>query len=219
MTAPHGPGPGPREIRAVHDEHTITVYQAYAPVIGLPAARDGRFPAEWSRERMTWVKPSFLWMMHRSGWGTKPAQECVLAVRLTREGFEEALGRAVPSSYDRDAHVDARAWKRALKASPVRSQWDPERDVLMRALPYRSLQLGLSGEAARAYADRWTVGITDVTPLVRRIHGLVAAGDVAAATALLPQERLFRPGSEGCRETGSGPGAAAVSRPGGPAAP
>ncbi|MBK3566132.1 DUF4291 family protein [Streptomyces sp. MBT62] len=42
-------------IRAAYSESTITVYQAYSPEIGLPAARDGRFPAAWKRDRMTWV--------------------------------------------------------------------------------------------------------------------------------------------------------------------
>ncbi|EFE68673.1 conserved hypothetical protein [Streptomyces viridosporus ATCC 14672] len=42
-------------IRAVHTDSTVTVYQAYAPEIGLPAAREGRFPAVWKRNRMTWV--------------------------------------------------------------------------------------------------------------------------------------------------------------------
>ncbi|WSW91963.1 DUF4291 domain-containing protein [Streptomyces sp. NBC_00989] len=44
-----------RGIRAVHSESTITVYQAYPPEIGVPAAREGRFPAVWKRDRMTWV--------------------------------------------------------------------------------------------------------------------------------------------------------------------
>lgn len=46
-----------RRIRALHTESTVTVYQAYSPALGVPAARDGRFPAAWKRERMTWIKP------------------------------------------------------------------------------------------------------------------------------------------------------------------
>lgn len=42
-----------RRIRALHTESTVTVFQAYPPAIGLPAARDGRFPAAWKRDRMT----------------------------------------------------------------------------------------------------------------------------------------------------------------------
>jgi len=40
-------------IRALHTASTITVYQAYAPEIGLPAVQEGRFPAAWKRDRMT----------------------------------------------------------------------------------------------------------------------------------------------------------------------
>ncbi|SHN36754.1 protein of unknown function [Actinacidiphila paucisporea] len=47
-------------IRALQTDSTVVVYQAYAPEIGLPAAREGRFPATWQRNRMTWIKPSFL---------------------------------------------------------------------------------------------------------------------------------------------------------------
>ncbi|MGW2256790.1 DUF4291 domain-containing protein [Streptomyces sp. NPDC001780] len=180
-----------RRIRAVHTASTITVYQAYPPAIGLPAARDGRFPAAWKRDRMTWVKPSFLWMMYRCGWGAKEGQETVLAVEIGREGFDWAVGRACLSHYDPGVHADRDAWRRELRHSPVRVQWDPERDLRLNALPYRSLQLGLSGEAAWRYADEWIVSVTDVTPLARRIHGLVRVGgpsELAEAASLLPRE-------------------------------
>jgi hypothetical protein len=42
-------------IRALHTASTITVYQAYPPEIGMPAVRQGRFPAAWKRDRMTWI--------------------------------------------------------------------------------------------------------------------------------------------------------------------
>ncbi|MGW1504036.1 DUF4291 family protein [Streptomyces mirabilis] len=44
-----------RGIRAAYAASTITVYQAYSPEIGLPALRQGRIPAAWKRDRMTWV--------------------------------------------------------------------------------------------------------------------------------------------------------------------
>ncbi|WP_028809512.1 DUF4291 domain-containing protein [Streptomyces sp. 351MFTsu5.1] len=180
-----------RRIRAVHSDSTVTVYQAYSREIGLPAARDGRFPAAWKRDRMTWIKPSFLWMMYRCGWGAKEGQEIVLAVEISREGFDWALRNACLSSYARDVHPDRVAWQRQLKRAPARVQWDPERDLLLQPLPYRSLQLGLSGEAARRYADEWTVSIRDVTPLAHEIHALVGSGDLGSAARLLPQERPY----------------------------
>lgn len=180
-----------RGIRAAYADSTITVYQAYSPEIGLPAVREGRFPTAWKRDRMTWIKPSFLWMMYRCGWGAKEGQETVLAVEINRDGFEWALRRACLSSYARGVHPDRATWQRQLKRAPARVQWDPERDLHLQPLPYRSLQLGLSGEAARRYADEWTVAIRDVTPLAHEIHALVRSGDLDSATRLLPQERPY----------------------------
>jgi hypothetical protein len=66
----------------------------------------------------------------------------------------------------------------------VRVQWDPERSIQLGVLPYRSLQLGLGGEAVPLYVDEWTVSITDVTDLARRVQ---ATRD----PALLPAERPY----------------------------
>ncbi|MFI7094625.1 DUF4291 domain-containing protein [Streptomyces lydicus] len=191
-----GPAEPFRRIRARFTERTVTVYQAYAPELGVPAARDGRFPVAWKRDRMTWIKPSFLWMMYRCGWGAKAGQETVLAVEIERAGFDWALRHACLSHHDAGEHADRGVWKRQLKESPARVQWDPERDLWLRPLPYRSLQLGLAGEASRRYADEWTVAIRDVTPLAREVRTLVRSGEAAAAAALLPRERPY-PAPEG----------------------
>ncbi|MCX4746328.1 DUF4291 domain-containing protein [Kitasatospora sp. NBC_01287] len=183
----------PRQIRAAFTERTVTVYQAYPPVIGEHAARHGAFPASWSRSRMTWIKPSFRWMMYRSGWGTKPGQEVVLALEISRAGFESALAGAVLSHYDAAVHTDREAWTERLRQSTVRVQWDPERDLDLNALPHRSLQLGLAGRATRDYADHWLGSVRDVTPLAHRVRELVRAGDRTAAAALLPAEAPYPP--------------------------
>jgi Domain of unknown function (DUF4291) len=52
-----------RHILAQYDADTICVYHAYSRAIAAPAARDGRFGPPWSRSRMTWIKPGFLWMI------------------------------------------------------------------------------------------------------------------------------------------------------------
>ncbi|WP_262055992.1 DUF4291 domain-containing protein [Streptomyces sp. STR69] len=183
-------------IRAAYSESTVTVYQAYSPEIGLPAVRDGRFPAAWKRDRMTWIKPSFLWMMYRCGWGTKAGQETVLAVEISRDGFDWALSHACLSSYVRGLHPDRATWQRQLKRAPTRVQWDPERDLHLQPLPHRSLQLGLSGVAVRRYADEWTVAIRDVAPLAHDVHALVNCGELASAMRLLPQELPYPAGKE-----------------------
>ncbi|MFJ6926794.1 DUF4291 domain-containing protein [Streptomyces nigra] len=184
------------QIRSLHTDSTVTVYQAYSPEIGLPAARDGRFPGAWKRDRMTWIKPSFLWMMYRCGWGSKEGQETVLAVEISRAGFEWALEHACLSHYERGLHADRATWKRQLKRAPARVQWDPERDLHLRPLDHRSLQLGLAGEAARLYADEWTVSITDITSLAQTIHAHVQDGDLETARQLLPNEGPY-PVAEG----------------------
>jgi hypothetical protein len=187
----HAPTRPTFEVRARHTPSTVTVYQAYRPGIGGPAARTGRFPSTWKRDRMTWIKPSFLWMMYRCGWGAKEGQETVLAVEISRAGFEWALRNACLSHYVPELHEDQQAWKRELRRAPARVQWDPERDLRLTPLPYRSLQLGLAGEAAARYADEWIVGIEDVTPLAHEIHAHVRAGELDQAAALLPEERTY----------------------------
>ena len=178
-------------IQARFTATTITVYQAYPPAIGLPAAEESRFTDAWQRHRMTWIKPSFLWMMYRCGWATKEGQETVLSIEISREGFEWALKHGCLSHFKPGLHVNRASWKRQLKCAPARVQWDPERDLHLRPLPHRSLQLGLTGEAANQYADEWTRSITDVTQQVHRIHALVREGNLAAAEQLLPQEAPY----------------------------
>ena len=63
-----------REIRALYSDTTIRVYQAYSNEIADTAIRNGTFISPpFKMGRMTWIKPSFLWMMYRAGWGFKEA--------------------------------------------------------------------------------------------------------------------------------------------------
>lgn len=172
-----------RQIRAGFSEEAVTVYQAYDPAIADPAVAAQRFVAPFKRERMTWIKPSFLWMMYRCGWATKPGQTRVLAVDIRRDGFEWALGHSCLSHPD--GETDAEAWRRRLRESPVRVQWDPERDPHHNALPYRSIQVGLSGETL----SRWTLRITDLTDRVHDIRR--ALRDGRDVTSMLPVERPY----------------------------
>jgi hypothetical protein len=180
-----------RQVRARHTADAVTVYQAYGNEIAEPALAAGAFVPPFNVDRMTWIKPSFLWMMYRCGWAEKTGQERVLAVEITRAGFEWALAQACLSAFDRRHHPDRAAWAQRLKASPTRVQWDPERSLRLTELPYRSLQLGLSGDAVRRYVHEWTVAIADVTPLAREIRTHLRAGNDGLATALLPDEQPY----------------------------
>ena len=91
--------PAAHEIRADYDRDTIAIYQAYSPAIADAALKASRFVSPFSFHRMTWIKPSFLWLMHRSHWGQKGGQERVLAVRIKRTGWERGLSLAVLTSF------------------------------------------------------------------------------------------------------------------------
>ena len=42
---------------------------------------------------MTWIKPSFAWMLYRSGYGKKPGQERVLRIKLSHETVSKLLSQ------------------------------------------------------------------------------------------------------------------------------
>ncbi|MGA4844281.1 DUF4291 domain-containing protein [Streptomyces sp. G45] len=169
------------QIRADYDADTIVVYQAYAPAIADAALRAGRFVAPFSFRRMTWIKPSFLWLMHRSNWARKSGQERVLAVRISRQGWEEALSQAVLTTSD----------PAEVAQATVHVQWDPERSLRGAALNHYSIQVGIGRKLISTFTDDWIVGLTDLTPQVRKAATLVQNGNAAKAQRLLPAERVY----------------------------
>jgi hypothetical protein len=54
-----------RQVRALYDEDTITVYQAYNEEIASVAVKHQKLSASplFKHSRMTWIKPSYCWMM------------------------------------------------------------------------------------------------------------------------------------------------------------
>jgi Domain of unknown function (DUF4291) len=158
------------QIRARFDETTVRIYQAFPAEIARPALAAGRLVAPFKLSRMTWIKPSFNWMMYRSGYAKKPDQEFVLGIDISREGFEWALERAVLSTFHPETHLSPGNWKNLLHESPVRIQWDPERDWRLQIIDdVRTIQIGLAGEAVRRYVDDWIINIEDLTPLSHSI--------------------------------------------------
>jgi len=161
-----------REIRASYDWRSVIVYQAYPDSIADAALAAGTFVPPFRLNRMTWIKPSFCWMVCRSGGATKPGQERVLAVQVSRVGFEEALGSAVLTRFDKRLYANIEQWRSMLAASDVLVQWDPERTVGLKRLPFETIQIGLRGDAVRRYIDNWIYGIEDVTDLAKSVwHG------------------------------------------------
>jgi len=156
-----------RHILAQFDDEGIIVYQAYRPAIGNFAATHGYFGGDhFSLTRMSWMKPNFLWMMYRSGWGQKEGQEVVLAIKIKRSAFDEILANAVRSSYNPDLYPTETDWKRAVSNSNVRLQWDPDHSPTGGKLERKAIQLGLRGEMLVAYAREWIVWIEDISEFV-----------------------------------------------------
>lgn len=180
-----------KQIRAVYDKQTITVYQAYREEIALPALVNQKFVPPFKMERMTWIKPSFLWMMYRAGWATKEGQEHILAIKIKREGFEWALQNCCLSHFDSSLYTTQEDWKTKLTNSSVRLQWDPEKDIHLQNLNYRSIQIGLNDIAVQHYVNDWIISIDDITPLCKQIHFLVLKKKIEEAKSLLPLENIY----------------------------
>ncbi len=178
-----------RHILAQFDDESVVVYQAYRPEIGHFAAAHGYFGGPFSLDRMSWVKPNFLWMMYRSGWGTKPGQEVTLAVRVRRPAFDSLLHEAVHSTFVPEVYPDHADWQRAVAASSVRLQWDPDHDPTGLKLERRALQLGLRGEPLARYAREWVLAIKDVSPFVEEQRGHARPED--HARLVVPRERVY----------------------------
>jgi Domain of unknown function (DUF4291) len=153
-------------ILAQFDQDSVVVYQAYRGAIGHFAAEHQFFGGEFKLDRMSWIKPNFLWMMYRSGWGTKDGQEVILAVRIKRKGFEQILADAVHSNFARDLYSSKEAWQKAVSASSVRLQWDPDHNPSGNKEARRAIQLGLRGSTIARYSREWIVSITDISGFV-----------------------------------------------------
>jgi len=180
-----------RQIRATFSSSTVTVYQAFPSAIARPALIAQRFVPPFKMSRMTWIKPSFLWMMYRSGWATKENQEVILAIQISRTGFEWALENSALTDYDKHVYRDRREWEERKKATPVRVQWDPERSLALTPQPWRSIQVGLSREAVNLYVHDWISEIVDITPMVRKAHSLVIADRQDLARTIIPEEEPY----------------------------
>ncbi|EHM7983024.1 DUF4291 domain-containing protein [Elizabethkingia anophelis] len=181
-----------KTIRALYDNDYIIIYQAFNKYIAQSAVDNQSFISPpFKKERMTWIKPSFLWMMYRSGWATKENQENILAIKIKRSGFEWALQNSCLSHFDSTIHSSYDSWKETLKNSPVRIQWDPEKDIFLQPLNYRSIQIGLSGIAVEKYISNWIIDIEDITEHCKKINLLIKNNKINQAKEMLPKEQLY----------------------------
>lgn len=186
----HG-GFRPRVLLAQHNDASVVVYQAYQPSIAEYAVEHGHFGGpNFSFDRMSWIKPQFLWMMHRSNWATSKNQERVLALTLHRNLWDNMLKQAVFSSFQNDVHGSKENWlAQNCRNSEVVVQWDPMHEPFSgRPMQYRVIQVGLRGRILKECLGGSLLKIEDVTCFAHHIsqehrkacrskNGLEANGD------------------------------------------
>lgn len=194
MTEPSTPTPTPyRQIRALYTPTTITVYQAYKSAIATAAVAHQKLNASPSfrTTRMTWVKPSWAWMLYRAGYSYKdPGQERILALTMKHEDFLKILSKGVAS----EAEGGGAGQERELPE--VRIQWDPERTVRLEKLEYRSIQIGIPASLSEAWVEGMIVGIEDVTDKARELKKVLderpdVSDEELIQLGLVPEERPF----------------------------
>lgn len=114
-----------------------------------------------------------------------------LAIKIKREGFEWALKNSCLSHFESSLFSSQEEWKIKLQNSPVRLQWDPEKDIHLQNLHYRSIQIGLNGTAVSHYVNDWIISINDITPFCKKIHSLLLDNKIEEAKILLPVENIY----------------------------
>ena len=154
-------------ILSQHQNNSIFVYQAFNPKIATYAIEHQKFGGKhYKFERMSWIKPNFLWMMYRSGWASKENQERILAIEINKSNFEKILKQAIHSSFVESIYETKEKWKEALSNSNVRLQWDPDHDPKGEKLNRRAIQLGLRGATLKEFNEQWINSIEDITDFV-----------------------------------------------------
>lgn len=179
-----------RKIHAIYNDKTIRVYQAYKNEIADEALKIGTFGNNFKKDRMTWIKPSFLWMMYRSGWGEKEGQERILGIDILNEGFFEILKNSVLSHYDNEIYGSQKEWEYEKDKFSGRCQWDPERDIFGLPLDYRAIQLGIKNEMVHNYINKWIVNIEDLTDNVKKLKKM--RNNKEDISKYLPDEKEYK---------------------------
>ena len=179
-----------QQIIGFQSETSIVMYQAYKKSIADFAVSNQTLGGpDFSYNRMSWIKPNFLWMMFRCGWAEKENQGTVLAISISKDFFIEILQNSVISSFNSDHYDNSDAWKSELNLKPVRLQWDPDHDPFGNKLSRRAIQLGLKGELLEKFGTAEIESIKDVTPFVRQQKELLNRGKLDSL--VIPYETIF----------------------------
>jgi len=172
-----------KNIRATFDKDTIIVYQAYNDKIADEAVKLQKFGNEFSFRRMTWIKPSFLWIMERSNWANKTNQNRILEIHITRTFWDKCLELAIDTDTSK-SHGN-------VEDAQILVQWDPERTLRGAKLNIRSIQIGVSSQLIHEYNDN-IKKIVDLTEKVKKMYILNTQGKFDKTTQLLPNIKEYK---------------------------
>lgn len=168
-----------KQIIACRQHDNIIVYQAFNPVIVNYATSHQQFGGSaYSFNRMSWIKPGFLWMMHRAGWATKENQERIVAIHLPIVYFKKILQEATISSYDAHFFESEAAWRTSLANTEVRLQWDPDHDPQGNKQVRKAIQLGMKGDLLKQFCTEWITKIDDITSFVQQQYTKLQIGHI-----------------------------------------
>jgi hypothetical protein len=183
-----------QHILAYQTENQITVYQAYkVGIAGYSVKNQLLGGSGFSYNRMSWIKPNFLWMMYRCGWAEKENQERVLAISIEKTTFENVLKQAVFFYFNPEYYENPVQWKSELSSKEVRLQWDPDHDPFGNKVERRAIQLGLKSKALTSFIEE-IKSIKDITDFVRQQKYLLDNNRVKEL--LIPIETIFRTSDE-----------------------
>jgi hypothetical protein len=182
-----------REIRAHVDpiNDTIRVYQAYNDAIADAAIEANSFQGAldkglWSPKRMSWIKPSAVWMGYRCGWTLfkDKNQTRVLALDVSR-----------PILFDLFMKANVEKGPKASNSDGLLVvQWDPERRLdheskkeksFTNRIPLtRSIQIGFRGGSI-LLDPKFVIQISDDTARFAEVGKLLSEGNTKEATLRL----------------------------------
>lgn len=145
------------------DDEGVFFYQAFNDDIADWALEHQKLGGpEFKPLRMTWIKPSFAWVLYRSHYGQKHNQQRILKIKISHDSLAKLLSRCVCGH--------------GHGGTLGRVQWDPERDILSsvdgkeprKMLRQRAIQIGLSKKLSEQYVES-ILEIQDVTALANRV--------------------------------------------------
>jgi len=184
------------------DEEGVYLYQAYCDEIAEWALTHQQFGGpRFNQARMTWIKPSFGWVLYRSGYGHKPNQNRILKIKLSHD----TLGELLSHCQCVDTNKATRSERSAEGGTGNgRVQWDPARDMMAadgrqprEMLRTRAIQIGLKGHLSEVYVEN-VISIQDVTELGHRVCHAHRSGKKEAMAELLQELPVERPYLPAC---------------------